>query len=175
MANSVCSQCAAFPHGIPASGRPARPSLTCRRPRNFSGLCPQLHAGKWHSLDQSPTQCGAGFSGNVNGLDSSLAVPLHWMVGTTQQWNFTIQRRTRARLVRGTRLRGHQRHPLALDLRSRSGHTGYAAESGHHPVRRAIGRSWLACTIVDSTCGKRRRARAISRHRASGLFEDFCA
>jgi len=37
------------------------------------------------------TACGGTFSGNVNGL-IQLAVPLHWVVGTTQQWNFTIQR-----------------------------------------------------------------------------------
>ena len=37
------------------------------------------------------TACGGAFSGNVNGL-IQLTVPLHWVVGTTQQWNFTIQR-----------------------------------------------------------------------------------
>jgi len=37
------------------------------------------------------TQCGPGFSGTVNSL-IQLAVPLHWVVGTTQQWNFNIQR-----------------------------------------------------------------------------------
>jgi Carboxypeptidase regulatory-like domain len=37
------------------------------------------------------SQCGAGFTGNVNSL-ISLQVPLHWVAGTTQQWNLTIQR-----------------------------------------------------------------------------------
>ena len=37
------------------------------------------------------SQCGAGFSGNIGGL-ISLQVPLHWVAGTTQQWNLTIQR-----------------------------------------------------------------------------------
>ena len=36
-------------------------------------------------------QCSPVFSGNVNSL-IQLSVPLHWVVGTTQQWNFTIQR-----------------------------------------------------------------------------------
>jgi hypothetical protein len=34
--------------------------------------------------------CGANFNGTVNSL-IELAVPLHWVAGTTQQWNFTIQ------------------------------------------------------------------------------------
>jgi hypothetical protein len=38
-----------------------------------------------------PQQCGPAFTGNVNGL-IQLSVPLHWVVGTTQQWNFSIQR-----------------------------------------------------------------------------------
>jgi Carboxypeptidase regulatory-like domain len=37
------------------------------------------------------SQCGAGFTGNVNSL-ISLQVPPHWVAGTTQQWNLTIQR-----------------------------------------------------------------------------------
>ena len=36
-------------------------------------------------------ECGANFSGTVNSL-IQLQVPLHWVAGTTQQWNFSIQR-----------------------------------------------------------------------------------
>lgn len=36
-------------------------------------------------------QCGLGFTGNVNSL-ISLEVPQHWIAGTTQQWNLTVQR-----------------------------------------------------------------------------------
>lgn len=36
-------------------------------------------------------QCSPTFTGNVNGL-IQLSVPLHWVVGTTQQWNLTVQR-----------------------------------------------------------------------------------
>jgi hypothetical protein len=39
----------------------------------------------------NPDQCAAAFTGTVNSL-IELAVPLHWVVGTTQQWNLTIQR-----------------------------------------------------------------------------------
>jgi hypothetical protein len=39
----------------------------------------------------SNEQCGLGFTGNVNSL-ISLQVPLHWIAGTTQQWNLTVQR-----------------------------------------------------------------------------------
>jgi hypothetical protein len=39
----------------------------------------------------NPDQCSAAFTGTVNSL-IELAVPLHWVVGTTQQWNITIQR-----------------------------------------------------------------------------------
>jgi len=37
------------------------------------------------------TTASPNFSGTVQSL-IELAVPLHWVVGTTQQWNFTIQR-----------------------------------------------------------------------------------
>ena len=36
-------------------------------------------------------QCSPNFSGTVKSL-IALIVPLHWVVGTTQQWNFSIQR-----------------------------------------------------------------------------------
>jgi hypothetical protein len=37
------------------------------------------------------TTVGPNFSGTVQSL-IELTVPLHWVIGTTQQWNFTIQR-----------------------------------------------------------------------------------
>jgi hypothetical protein len=39
----------------------------------------------------STDECVATFTGNINSL-IQLAVPLHWVAGTTQQWNFGIQR-----------------------------------------------------------------------------------
>ena len=38
-----------------------------------------------------PTTGSPVYSGNIDGL-FGLAVPLHWTVPTTQQWNFTVQR-----------------------------------------------------------------------------------
>jgi hypothetical protein len=37
------------------------------------------------------SQCGASFSGTVSSL-IALQVPQHWVAGTTQQWNLTVQR-----------------------------------------------------------------------------------
>jgi hypothetical protein len=53
----------------------------------FPASC-TLGNGKLSTL---PQQCGPGFTGNVNGL-IELQVPLHWIAGTTQQWNLSIQR-----------------------------------------------------------------------------------
>jgi hypothetical protein len=75
---------AAFPNGIPPLGAP--PSQTyVPTAAFFSGFST---AGCSFPL---PQQCTPGFTGNVNGL-IALSVPLHWVVGTTQQWNFTVQR-----------------------------------------------------------------------------------
>ena len=53
----------------------------------FPGSC-TLANGTTSSV---PQQCGPGFTGTVNSL-IELAVPLHWVVGTTQQWNITVER-----------------------------------------------------------------------------------
>jgi hypothetical protein len=75
---------AAFPNGIPPLGAP--PSQTyVPTAAFFSGFST---AGCSFPL---PQQCTPGFTGNVNGL-IALSVPLHWVVGTTQQWNLTVQR-----------------------------------------------------------------------------------
>ena len=79
----------AFPTGIPPLG--AQPTQqfvpTASILQGFAPSC-TLGTGAASTL---PQQCGAGFSGNVNSL-IQLAVPLHWVAGTTQQWNITIQR-----------------------------------------------------------------------------------
>ncbi len=83
---------AAFPNGVPALG--ANPTQTYV-PTGAILQSVNTTAGTPCTLaNQSPgvgTACGGTFSGNVNGL-IQLAVPLHWVVGTTQQWNLTIQR-----------------------------------------------------------------------------------
>ena len=43
-----------------------------------------------NAMSTNNEQCGLGFTGNVNSL-ISLQVPLHWIAGTTQQWNLSVQ------------------------------------------------------------------------------------
>jgi len=71
----------AFPNGVPPLG--AQPSQTyVPTAAILQGFAPCAFP--------TPQACSPSFSGNVNSL-IQLAVPLHWVVGTTQQWNFTIQ------------------------------------------------------------------------------------
>jgi hypothetical protein len=56
----------------------------------FTGFTPSCTLAN-NRPSTSAEQCGANFSGNVNGL-IALQVPLHWVAPTTQQWNLTIQR-----------------------------------------------------------------------------------
>jgi Carboxypeptidase regulatory-like domain len=74
----------AFPNGIPPLGAAPTQSFV-PVPSIFQGFSTTNCA---FSL---PQQCFPGFSGTVNSL-IQLAVPLHWVVGTTQQWNFSVQR-----------------------------------------------------------------------------------
>jgi hypothetical protein len=37
-----------------------------------------------------PTECAPNFSGNVNSF-GALAIPLHWISATTQQWNLSVE------------------------------------------------------------------------------------
>ena len=94
-------------------------------------------------------ECAPNFSGTVQSL-IELAVPLHWVVGTTQQWNFTIQRQIGqnwfAELgyvgTKGSRLRSTYdddqatlatlQHPVTIPYDCATGAPG-------------------SCTIVDST------------------------
>jgi hypothetical protein len=72
----------AFPNGVPPLG--AAPTQTyVPTAAILQGFAPCAFP--------TPQACSPSFSGNVNSL-IQLAVPLHWVVGTTQQWNFTIQR-----------------------------------------------------------------------------------
>ncbi|MGA7401297.1 MAG: carboxypeptidase-like regulatory domain-containing protein [Candidatus Sulfotelmatobacter sp.] len=83
---------AAFPNGVPALGaNPTQtyvPTAAILQSVNTTAGTP---CKLGNQLPGVGTACGGTFSGNVNGL-IQLAVPLHWVVGTTQQWNFTIQR-----------------------------------------------------------------------------------
>lgn len=122
---------------------------------------------------QNTDQCIAGFTGNVNSL-IQLSVPLHWIAGTTQQWNFTIQRQFArdwfAEIgyvgTKGSRLRSTYdpnqariasvQHPITL--------TGTACAN-----LRAQG---LSCQVVDTTA-ENASARAPFLGIAPADFEDF--
>ena len=168
LANLFASS-AAFPNGIPALG--ANPTQTyvptAAILQGFS------YNGCSYSAPASIERCGPGFSGNVNGL-IQLAVPLHWVVGTTQQWNFTIQ------------------HELGRDWFMELGYVGtkgsrlrstYDPDQGtlattQNPVTipgqgcANLQSQGLSCQIVDTTT-ENASARAPYIGIAPGDFEDF--
>ena len=117
-----------------------------------------------------PQQCGPGFSGNIESI-FALNVPLHWVIGTTQQWNFSVQRQLGrnwfAELgyvgTKGTRLRADYdpdqatlatpQHPVTLPYACLTGAAG-------------------TCTIVDSTV-ENATARAPYYPIGPALYESF--
>jgi hypothetical protein len=84
--------------GNPAFALPGVPALGAPPTQGYAPIA-SLFAGfpnggctlANNATASNPDECGATFTGTVNSL-IELAVPLHWVVGTTQQWNFTIQR-----------------------------------------------------------------------------------
>lgn len=127
------------------------------------------------------TQCGPGFTGTVNSL-IQLSVPLHWVAGTTQQWNFNIQRALGhewfAELgyvgTKGSRLRSTfdpnqarlatPQNPVTVPLTAAGAIPGYGC-----PAANTVGNS---CQIVDSTSDNV-SARAPFQGIAPADFEDF--
>ena len=75
--------------GLPALGAPPSEALVPVPSffTNFPASC-ILGNGAASTMRQ---QCIPGFSGNIPSI-FGLNVPLHWVIGTTQQWNFSIQR-----------------------------------------------------------------------------------
>jgi Carboxypeptidase regulatory-like domain len=80
---NLFAKSAAFPNGIPPLG--AQPTQTYVPTASF------LQGFAAPCGFPTPQACAPSFSGNVNSL-IQLSVPLHWVVGTTQQWNFSVQR-----------------------------------------------------------------------------------
>jgi carboxypeptidase family protein len=79
---NLFAKSAAFPNGIPPLGaNPTQPFVP--QPSFFTGFSP---CSSFPLLQQ----CSPSFSGTVQSL-IELAVPLHWVVGTTQQWNFSVE------------------------------------------------------------------------------------
>src|SRR5579864_8930944 len=148
-----------FP-GIPPMGAP--PSETyVPQPSFFTGF----------STCSFPLaeQCAPGFSGNIPSI-FALNVPLHWVIGTTQQWNLSIQRQIGrdwfAELgyvgTKGTRLRGDY-DPNQARLATTQSPIKFPFACGGGPG---------VCSIVDSTV-ENAGARALYYPIGPGLYEEF--
>ena len=155
---------AAFPNGIPPLG--ANPTQTyVPTAAILQGFAPCAFP--------NPQACSPAFSGNVNGL-IQLAVPLHWVAGTTQQWNFTIQHELGRDWfmelgyvgTKGTRLRS------TFDPDQAALATPQTPVTISGPGCANLKAQLLSCTIVDSTV-ENASARAPYLGIAPGDFEDF--
>lgn len=157
--------------GIPALGanptQPYAPQASILQ--SFAAPCTLGNGTPSTAADQ----CGANFNGTVNSL-IELAVPLHWVVGTTQQWNITIQRALGhewfAELgyvgTKGSRLRSTY-DPNQATLATAANPitlTGQACTN--------LQTAGQSCTITDST-GENVSARAPFLGIAPADFEDF--
>ena len=158
---------AAFPNGIPALG--ANPTQTyVPTAAILQGF--NTATARFPECSQA---CSPVFSGNVNGL-IQLAVPLHWVAGTTQQWNFTIQRELGRDWfmelgyvgTKGTRLRSTY-DPDQATLATPQNPVTFPGQGCAN-----LQAQGLSCTIVDSTV-ENASARAPYIGIAPGDFEDF--
>ncbi len=154
--------------GIPALGAPPTETFVAK-PSFFTGFpaggC-TLGNGATAPVIQD---CGAGFSGNVSSA-FGLSVPLHWVIGTTQQWNLSIQRQLGhdwfAELgyvgTKGSRLRADYDPDQAT------------LATAQNPVTLpyACGGGAGTCTITDSTA-ENVGARAPFRPLSPDLYESF--
>jgi len=93
-------------------------------------------------------QCSPGFSGTVQSL-FELVVPLHWVVGTTQQWNFSIERQIGRDWFAELAYVGTK----GSRLRSTSDDDQARLATAQRPVTipYACGGGPGSCTIMDST------------------------
>ncbi|MGA7695929.1 MAG: carboxypeptidase-like regulatory domain-containing protein [Candidatus Sulfotelmatobacter sp.] len=151
---------AAFPNGVPPLGAaPTQTYVPTAAIFQGFGAC----------SFPLPQQCGAGFSGNVNSL-IQLAVPLHWVAGTTQQWNLTIQRE----LGRDWFMELGYVGTKGSRLRSTFDPDQATLATPQNPVTLpyACGGGPGSCSIVDSTV-ENASARAPYLGIAPADFEDF--
>ncbi|MGA8685393.1 MAG: hypothetical protein WA350_13560 [Candidatus Sulfotelmatobacter sp.] len=164
MAN-LFAHSAAFPNGIPPLG--AAPTQT------YVPTAAILQGFATPCSFPNPQACSPSFSGNVNGL-IQLAVPLHWVAGTTQQWNLTIQRELGRDWfmelgyigTKGTRLRS----TYDPDQATLATPQNPVTIPGQGCVN--LQAQGLSCQIVDSTV-ENASARAPYIGIAPGDFEDF--
>jgi hypothetical protein len=156
---------AAFPNGVPPLG--ANPTQT------YVPTAAILQGFATTCAFPNPQACSPAFSGNVNGL-IQLSVPLHWVAGTTQQWNFTIQHE----LGRDWFLELGYVGTKGTRLRSTYDPDQAALATPQNPVTipgqgcANLQAQGLSCTIVDSTV-ENASARAPYIGIAPGDFEDF--
>jgi hypothetical protein len=168
--------------GIPALG--AQPTQayvpTAALFGGFLEGAPPFCPGTFSSATDNPDQCIAIYTGNVNSL-IQLAVPLHWVVGTTQQWNITIQRELGrdwfAELgyvgTKGSRLRSTYdpdqaavataQNPITIPINATIPNISPC------PPAQVVGTS---CQIIDTTA-ENASARAPFQGMAPADFEDF--
>jgi hypothetical protein len=154
----------AFPNGIPPLG--ANPTQTyVPTAAILQGFAPCTFP--------NPQACSPMFSGNVNSL-IQLTVPQHWVAGTTQQWNFTIQQELGHDWfmelgyvgTKGSRLRSTFDPNQATLATPQSPVTVTGAGCANLQAQS------LSCTIVDSTV-ENASARAPFLGIAPPDFEDF--
>ncbi|MGB7132839.1 MAG: hypothetical protein WBD59_18650, partial [Candidatus Sulfotelmatobacter sp.] len=167
---------AAFPNGVPELG--ANPTQTyVPTAAILQGVGSLGPGGGTCTLGNGATgagvDCGPTFSGNVNGL-IQLAVPLHWVVGTTQQWNFTVQRELGRDWfmelgyvgTKGTKLRS------TYDPDQATLATPQTPVTVPGPGCANLKAQGLSCTITDTTV-ENASLRAPYIGIAPGDFEDF--
>lgn len=167
--------------GIPPLGaKPTQPYVPTAA--LFSGFAvgpPPFCPATFNAATSNPDQCVAIYSGNVNSL-IQLAVPLHWISGTTQQWNISIQREFGQNWfvelgyvgTKGSRLRSTYdpdqagiaslRNPIFIPIRASI--PGFVCPPGN-----VVGNT---CKIVDTTA-ENASARAPFQGIAPADFEDF--
>ena len=114
-------------------------------------------------------QCSPNFSGTVQSL-IELVVPLHWVVGTTQQWNFSIERQIGRDWVAELAYVGTK----GSRLRSTIDDDQATLATAQHPVTipYGCGGGPGSCTIMDSTV-ENSPARVPYLGINSANFEDF--
>jgi len=162
--NPVPNPCG-FTTGIPGLGQvtAANNSSFVQQAAIFQGFST---AGCSYAVGE---QCFPAFSGNINSL-IALAVPLHWVAPTTQQWNFTIQRQLGSEWflevgyvgTKGTRLRSTYDPDEAVP----------ATPQNPITIPYACGGGAGSCQIVDSTA-ENVSARAPYLGVAPANFEEF--
>ena len=78
-------------------------------------------------------QCSPNFSGTVQST-IELVVPLHWVVGTTQQWNFSIERQIGRDWVAELAYVGTKGSHLRSTIDDASSYAGHRPKSSHYSL-----------------------------------------